>query len=96
MEAEYVLDPVSENGHVLYFYIDHNYQTHTGMLFDALVVRDSDISMGFDLYSLDNLGRHYVYERREEHTEYVGMIESGAFYKSEGMFRNVESKELNY
>lgn len=96
MESEYILDPVSEQGHILYFYFDHNYETHTGMLFDALVVRDSDISMGFDVYSLDYLGRHYVYERREEKTEYLGMIERGKFYKTEGMFRNVQSRELNY
>lgn len=96
MESEYILDPVSEKGHILYFYFDHNYETHTGMLFDAMVVRDTDISMGFDVYSLDYLGRHYVYERREEETEYLGMIERGQFYESEGMFRNVESRELNY
>ncbi|MEP2025577.1 MAG: hypothetical protein ABJH98_06510 [Reichenbachiella sp.] len=95
-ESEHILDPVSEKGHILYFYFDHNYETHTNMLFDALVVRDSDISMGFDVYSLDYLGTHYVYERREEKTEYLGMIERGKFYKTEGMFRNVESRELNY
>lgn len=95
-ESEHILDPVSEKGHILYFYFDHNYETHTGMLFDALVVRDSDISMGFDVYSLDYLGRHYVYERRQDQTEYLGMIERGKFYKTEGMFRNVESRELNY
>lgn len=95
-ESEHILDPVSEKGHILYFYFDHNYETHTGMLFDALVVRDSDISMGFDVYSLDYLGTHYVYEKREEKTEYLGMIERGKFYKTEGMFRNVESRELNY
>ncbi|MFY0627278.1 MAG: hypothetical protein JXR07_13340 [Reichenbachiella sp.] len=96
MTMERVIEPVSENGHVLYFYIDHNYKTHTGMLFDALVIRDADVSMGFDLYSLDYLENHYVYERREDETEYMGMIERGKFYKSEGMFRNVKSKELNY
>lgn len=94
--AEYPLDPVSEKGHILYFYFDHNYETQTGMLFDALVVRDTDISMGFDVYSLDYLGKHYVYEKRVENTEYLGMIERGKFYESEGWFRNVESKELNY
>ncbi len=96
MKAEYVIDPVSEQGHILYFYLDHNYTTHTGLLFDAIVIRDTDVSMGFDLYSLDYLGKHYVYEKREDQTEYIGMIERGVFYKSEGMFRNVESKELNY
>lgn len=96
MKQEQVLDPVSEQGHVLYFYFDHNYKTHTGMLFDALAIRDSDISMGFDIYSLDYLGSHYVYERREQSTEYLGMIEGGKFFKTEGMFRNVASKELNY
>ncbi|MGL1887752.1 MAG: hypothetical protein OCD76_14645 [Reichenbachiella sp.] len=95
-ESEHEIDPVSENGHVLYFYIDHNYKTSTGMLFDAIVIRDSDVSMGFDLYSTDYLGKQYVYEKREESTEYMGMIEQGIFYKSEGMYRNVESKELNY
>lgn len=94
--SEHIIDPVSEKGHILYFYIDHNYTTHTGMLFDAIVIRDTDVSMGFDLYSLDYLGKHYVYERREDQTEYIGMIERGVFYKSEGMFRNVESRELNY
>lgn len=94
--AEYILQPVLEKDHVLYFYLDHNYETLTGMLFDAVVVRDADISMGFDLYSVDYLGKHYVYERREEVTEYLGMIERGEFYESEGMFRNVHSKELNY
>ncbi|UXP31893.1 hypothetical protein N6H18_16225 [Reichenbachiella agarivorans] len=96
MISEHVIDPVSEKGHILYFYLDHNYHTHTGMLFDAIVVRDADISMGFDLYSLDYLGRQYVYEKREGETEYLGMIEAGKFYESEGMFRNVESRELNY
>lgn len=96
MSVEHIIDPVSEEGHILYFYIDHNYTTHTGMLFDAIVIRDSDVSMGFDLYSLDYLGKHYVYERREDQTEYIGMIERGKFYKSEGMFRNVKSRELNY
>lgn len=96
MTCEYTLDPVREKGHILYFYFDHNYETHTGMLFDALVIRDSDISMGFDVYSLDYLRRHYVYERREGKTEFLGMIERGKFYQSDGMFRNVESKELNY
>ena len=88
--------PVSEQGHILYFYLDHNYQTYTGMLFDAVVVRDEDISMGFDLYSTDYLGKNYVYERRADQTEYLGMIERGKFYKSEGMYRNVHSRELNY
>ncbi len=96
MEAEHIIDPVSEQGHIMYIYLDHNYKTYTGMLFDAIVIRDSDVSMGFDLYSLDYLGKHYVYERREDQTEYIGMIERGKFYKSEGMFRNVKSKELNY
>lgn len=94
--SEYVIDPVSESGHILYFYLDHNYKTNAGMLFDAIVIRDSDISMGFDVYSLDYLGKQYVYEKREEETEYIGMIESGKFYVSEGMFRNIESRELNY
>ena len=94
--AEHIIDPVSEQGHILYFYLDHNYTTHTGMLFDAIVIRDTDVSMGFDLYSMDYLGKNYVYERREDQTEYIGMIERGIFYKSEGMFRNVESRELNY
>jgi len=96
MTSEYIMDPVSEKGHILYFYFDHNYETHTGMLFDALVVRDTDVSMGFDIYSLDYLGKYYVYERREEQTEYLGMIERGQFYESEGDFRNVKSRELNY
>lgn len=96
MKSEYVLDPVREKGHILYFYFDHNYATYTGMLFDALVIRDADISMGFDVYSLDHLGKYYVYERRLENTEYLGMIEGGEFFKSEGMFRNVDSNELNY
>ncbi|MCV9385696.1 hypothetical protein [Reichenbachiella ulvae] len=96
MTSEHIIDPVSEEGHILYFYLDHNYKTHTGMLFDALVVRDADVSMGFDLYSLDYLGKDYVYERREGETEYIGMIERGKFYESEGMFRNVKSRELNY
>lgn len=96
MELEHIIDPVCEQGHILYVYLDHNYETHTGMLFDAIVIRDSDVSMGFDLYSLDYLGKDYVYERREGDTEYVGMIERGKFYESEGMFRNVESRELNY
>jgi hypothetical protein len=96
MKCEYILDPVREKGHILYFYFDHNYKTHTGMLFDALVIRDSDISMGFDVYSLDQLGKHYVYERRTEKTEYLGMIERGEFYESDGMFRSVDSSELNY
>ena len=95
-KSEHIIDPVSEQGHVLYFYLDHNYTTHTGMLFDAIVIRDTDVSMGFDLYSLDYLGKNYVYEKREDQTEYIGMIERGIFYKSEGMFRNVESRELNY
>lgn len=96
MVSEHIIDPVSEEGHVLYFYLDHNYKTYSGMLFDAIVIRDSDVSMGFDMYSLDYLDKHYVYERREGETEYFGMIERGEFYKSEGMFRNVISKELNY
>ena len=96
MTTEYIMDPVSEKGHILYFYFDHNYETYTGMLFDALVVRDSDVSMGFDIYSLDYLGKYYVYERREKETEYLGMIERGVFYESEGQFRNVKSRELNY
>ncbi|PIB35835.1 hypothetical protein BFP72_10745 [Reichenbachiella sp. 5M10] len=96
MGAEYVMDPVCEKGHIVYIYLDQNYRTHTGMLFDVIAVRDSDVSMGFDLYSLDELGKHYVYARRDGETEYIGMIERGKFYESEGMFRNVESKELNY
>ncbi|MBU2913793.1 MULTISPECIES: hypothetical protein [Reichenbachiella] len=96
MITEHEIDPVSEEGHILYFYLDQNYQTHTGMLFDVLVVRDSDVSMGFDVYSLDYLDKAYVYERRVGETEYIGMVERGKFYESEGMFRNVQSKELNY
>ncbi|WP_221409104.1 hypothetical protein [Reichenbachiella versicolor] len=95
-ESEHIMQPVSEKEHILYFYLDNNYKTYTGVLFDAVVVRDADVSMGFDLYSTDYLGKNYVYERRKESTEYLGMIERGKFYKTEGMYRNVNSKELNY